>query len=143
MINLLKELEKKNYIKKIKKSSINVENSLDISKRDLKLSKTILKEDYDWAFNVAYNSILQCICALMFSQGYRPSSGISHVATIEFAKIYLNNSDTIYLNNMRKSRHKATYDIVGIITESQAKNAICHSEEIIKKITKIIEKNTE
>ena len=114
---------------------------MNLSRRDLELSKTILKEDYDWSFNVAYNSILQCIRALMFSKGYRPSSGFSHVATIEFAKIYLTKSDIIYLNNMRKSRHKATYDIVGLITENQARNAICHAEEIIEKIVKIIEED--
>ena len=115
---------------------------MKLSKRDLELSKTILERDYDWAFNVAYNSILQCIRALMFDKGYRPASGFSHVATLEFAKIYLTKSDIIYLNNMRKSRHKATYDIVGLITQNQARNAICHAEEIIEKVTKIIKKES-
>ena len=116
---------------------------MKLSKRDLKLSKTILKHDYDWAFNIAYNSILQCIRALMFNNGYRPASGFSHVATIEFAKIYLTTSDIIYLNNMRKFRHKTTYDTVGLVTKSQARNAICHGEEIIEKIIKIIAESAE
>ena len=43
---------------------------------------------------------------------------------------------------MRKTRHKATYDTVGLITHNQAKNAINHAEEIIERIIKIIKKES-
>ena len=71
---MLNKLEKEGYIKRLPPDIRRVENSLDLAQRDADTALRMLKEkDYDWAFNIAYNSMLQSIRALMFHLGYRPS----------------------------------------------------------------------
>ncbi|MDR3292292.1 MAG: HEPN domain-containing protein [Methanobrevibacter sp.] len=133
-----KDLLKKGFIKKIESNSIQVNKSLELVERDLKVAKTMLIENNDWAYNISYNSILQAIKALMFSEGYKTSNINSHVSTIEFAKDFLDKSDIIYLNRMRRKRHKAVYEISGSVTNIEAKNSVHNAEKIVSKIKMII-----
>ena len=66
----LDNLERQGYIKKLPISKRKVENSINLTKRDIKTAKIILNRDYDWAFSIAYNAMLQTLRALMFSKGY-------------------------------------------------------------------------
>lgn len=76
---MLDDLEKEGYIKKLSPNPRRVENSLHLAKRDLDVASKMLEEkNYDWAFNIAYNSILQSIRALMFHMGYRLRSKITY-----------------------------------------------------------------
>lgn len=52
----------------------------------------------------AYNSILQSIRALIYKKRYRTSSRNSHVATVKFAEIFLDESDVIYFDRMRRKK---------------------------------------
>ena len=62
-------------------------NALNLAKRDLKTALDVYdKKDYDWAFSIAYNAMLQAGRALMFSQGFRPKGEYKHVSVIEFVK---------------------------------------------------------
>lgn len=88
---------------------------------------------------IAYNSILQAVRALMFSKGYRASSRNSHIATVKFAEIFLDEKDVLYLDRMRRKRHKSVYDIAGAISLIEAKNAISEAEKITGEIKRIIE----
>ncbi|MDR3222589.1 MAG: HEPN domain-containing protein [Methanobrevibacter sp.] len=117
---MIKDLLKKGFIKKIEPNFIQVNKSLELVERDLKVVKTMLIENNDWAYNISYNSILQAIKALMFSKGYRTSHINSHVSAIEFAKDFLDKSDIIYLNRMRRKRHKAVYETSGSVTNIEA-----------------------
>lgn len=115
---------------------------MEIAERDLKVANSILNENNDWSYNISYNSILQAIKALMFKEGYRTSHKNSHVSSIDFARVFLDESDIIYLNRMRRKRHKSVYDISGSITDLEAGNAIYRAEQIVSKIKEIInEKN--
>ena len=75
----------------------------------------------------------------MFSKGYRASSRNSHIATVKFAEIFLDEKDVLYLDRMRRKRHKSVYDIAGAISLSEAKNAISEAEKITGEIKRIIE----
>jgi uncharacterized protein (UPF0332 family) len=135
---MLKKLEREGYIKKLPKIEQQVQESLKLAERDLETARNMLNQNYDWTFNIAYNSILQSTRALMYSKGYRASSRNSHIATMKFAKIYLDESDILYFDRMRRKRHQAVYDTAGTISLNEAKNAILRAEEITKKVKKII-----
>lgn len=66
------ELEKSRRIRPGRFSSKQISDCLALSRRDLKIAETILKENQDWAFNIAYNAMLQATKALMYSKGFRP-----------------------------------------------------------------------
>ncbi|KAF5073891.1 MULTISPECIES: hypothetical protein [Methanobacterium] len=61
---MLNKLEDEGYIKRLPTDPRRVENSLNLAKRDfLTANKMLTDENYDWAFNIAYNSMLQSIRA--------------------------------------------------------------------------------
>jgi len=95
---MLRKLETEGYIKKLKSSPKQIEDSIKLAERDLEVAKTVLDNDYDWTFNIAYNSILQSIRALIYKKGYRISSRNSHLATIRFAEIFLDEADVLYFD---------------------------------------------
>jgi len=63
----LYRLERDGYIKQLPINTKKAKDSLHIAKRDIITATKILEQDYDWAFSIAYNAILQCLRALMFS----------------------------------------------------------------------------
>lgn len=46
----MKNLEALGFIKKLKSSSKQVEESIGLAERDLEVAKTVLDNNYDWAF---------------------------------------------------------------------------------------------
>ena len=135
---MLKKLEKEGYIKKLPKSNKQVEESLNIARRDLISAQTMLNESNDWAYNIAYNAILQSMRALMYAQGYRASSKNSHIATLKFAEIYFTQPEIIFFDRMRRKRHQAVYDVAGTISQKEAEKAITRADKTIKKVEKMI-----
>jgi len=107
----------------------------------LKASEKILKENKDWAFNIAYNAMLQAAKALMYSKGFRPSGIGQHATIIEFAGIVLDNkySEIIeVLDTMRRKRNTATYDTAGLISLKEATEAIKNAKYLVKEIMQIL-----
>jgi len=135
---MLRKLEAEGFIKKLKSSPRQIEDSIKLAERDLEVAKTVLDNNYDWTFNIAYNSILQSIRALIYKKGYRISSRNSHLATISFAEIFLDEADVLYFDRMRRKRHQAVYDTAGTISKTEAQNAISRAEIIINKVKKFI-----
>jgi uncharacterized protein (UPF0332 family) len=80
--------------------------------RDIKSARTMMANDMDWAFAMAYNAILQATRALMFSKGFRPSTGEGrHKLAVRFAEITLGEKfhKEIYIfDKMRNKRHHFT-----------------------------------
>jgi uncharacterized protein (UPF0332 family) len=134
------ELEKEGLIRKLSVDRRKVEASLRLAKRDLKTAKKILAENNDWAFSIAYNSMLQAGRALMFSKGYRPSGDAQHVSVVRFAEAVLGKSQDIIIvfDRLRRKRHLAVYGTAGLITNSQAKNAIKWAEEFLEKVENVL-----
>jgi len=93
---MLDKLLEEGYIRKIKTKEGMVDESLKLASRDLLVAREIININADWAFNISYNSILQALRALMFKNGYRPSTRNSHVAMVKFASVYLPHSDVLY-----------------------------------------------
>jgi len=120
-----------------------VKDALALAQRDIETAKTLLHQDTDWAFSIAYNAILQTLRALMFSQGYRPDGSNQHVSTVRFADLFLDKDVVIVFDRMRRKRHISVYDTAGSISKNEAEMAITTAKEILTDIrqrikTKII-----
>jgi uncharacterized protein (UPF0332 family) len=59
---------------------------LQLAKRDLNTAMRNLEEAPDWAYSIAYNSILQAGRALMFFTGFRPRGSEQHATVVEFVE---------------------------------------------------------
>ena len=137
----IEELLKKRRIHRHKASPEEIERLLDLSDRDIRMARLTMAEDWDWAFSIAYNAVLQSARAYMYSQGYRPAAEQGHKNTFAFMRAALGDelASTIgYFDRMRKKRNQAIYDVAGLITEKEAKailrNAIKFVGTVKKKI---------
>jgi len=62
----LDELERRGHIKRLPMDVKKIEDSLNLAKRDVNVARSVLNENCDWAFSIAYNAMLQAVRALMF-----------------------------------------------------------------------------
>ena len=114
-----------------------VENSLLLAERDLNVAQDLLENgQYDWAFSVSYNAMLQAGRGLLFSAGYRPRGEQKHVAVIEFIRQrhHFNAQMLFHFDKMRKKRHIAVYEMTNLISEDEAKHALKVANEFIKEV---------
>ena len=135
------ELEKRGLIKSLPVDRRRVVDSIELAERDLKTANKILEEDHDWAFSIAYNSMLQAARALMFSRGYRPSGDAPHLSVAKFIETSLGKEFkdiVIAFDKMRRKRHLAVYERTGAVSETDAKNAIRWAEEFLNEVKKIL-----
>ncbi len=135
------ELEREGLIKSLPVNREKVRDSFKLAERDLKTAKKILKDDHDWAFSIAYNSMLQAARALMFSRGYRPSGDAQHISTVKFVEASLGKEFegvVIAFDKMRRKRHIAIYGRSGAVSETDARNAIKWAEEFLDEVKKIL-----
>lgn len=120
-----------------------IEDCLKIAQRDLQTADTIMETSAEWAFNIAYNSMVQAGRAFMFSEGYR-SAGLGHHATvIRFLEISLGKKYEDILNlmeRMRRKRNNATYDSVGTISIKEANEASINAKQLVSTISTLIDK---
>ena len=137
----IEELLKKRRIHRHRASPEEIERLLELSDRDIRMARLTMAEDWDWAFSIAYNAVLQSARAYMYSQGYRPAAEQGHKNTFAFMRAALGDelASTIgYFDRMRKKRNQAIYDVAGLITEKEAKailrNAIKFVGTVKKKI---------
>jgi len=114
---------------------------MEIADRDLASAKRNFREqDNEWAYNIAYNAMLQAGTSLMHTQGYRPDGREHHYSVELFLSYFLERKDIDIFSKMRKQRHKSIYERVGTISHTDAESALVRAESIINKIKSIIEK---
>jgi uncharacterized protein (UPF0332 family) len=136
----LTSLNEKDSFKKLPVDARKVRDGLLLAQRDITTAKNILHQDADWAFNIAYNAILQTLRAFMFSKGYRPDGSNQHVSVVRFAELYFERDRVIIFDRMRRKRHSSIYDAAGTISSNEAKTAITTAEEIVNDVQKRITK---
>jgi uncharacterized protein (UPF0332 family) len=117
-----------------------VKRSFELAERDLKTAKKVLEESPDWAFSIAYNSMLQATRALMFSKGYRPAGDKHHVSAVKFAESVLGRGSQLVVafDRMRRKRHVAVYDVAGAVSKTDAENAIRWAGKFLSEARKIL-----
>jgi uncharacterized protein (UPF0332 family) len=140
----LEELQNKKLIEKYQVPLKEIEAILESAKSDLKTAKDLLNTDICWAFNIAYNSILEVGIALMYKKGYRPIGEAKHVSVILFLRKVLNRvyEDSLNrFNQMRRKRNKAVYGILRDITEYEAKDSVKFAGEFVEEVIKFIDRD--
>jgi uncharacterized protein (UPF0332 family) len=114
-------------IRKAEPDLIQAGELLDAAVKDIWVAKKIEREDSDWAFSIAYNSMLRSARALMFAEGFRPSGEDGHKTTVAYADSKLGTKFRPMLDlfdDMRKKRHRIVYEKTGAISSFEAHHAI-------------------
>ena len=129
----LSELLRSGLIEKFESDEDQIRNEAEIARSDLASAKEILRiGDWKWAYNAAYNAMLQAGRGLMFSKGYRPRGQEHHVAVVSFVQaVYASNFPPDVLETFERARRRrsdATYDRPGTISESQARTVVEKAE---------------
>jgi uncharacterized protein (UPF0332 family) len=138
------ELLAKGLIKRVRLSPSQVTDRLMLAKRDIKAAKTMMATDRDWAFSMAYNAVLQATRALMLARGFRPAGGEGqHKVAVMFAEITLGEKfqDDIYIfDKMRSKRHRVIYDVSGLVSQSEARQAFEFAVRFVKTVEALLKK---
>jgi len=119
------ELESDGLIVRFEATNQELENCILLAERDLSVADSTA--DADWAFNIAYNAMLQAGRAWMFSQGFRPRGETGHVAVVQFAGATLGKDAAGFVaifDSMRRKRHRAVYDEPGIVSGQEVRSAL-------------------
>lgn len=114
---------------------------LQVATRDLLTASQNLENAPDWAYSIAYNSILQAGRALMLNDGYRPRGGEQHGSVVEFVEEKLGPSyvgQVRLFDQMRRKRHRVIYEVSGLISRTEAEQAITFAKSFVEKINEII-----
>ncbi len=133
----LSELLKRGVVRKGEPDPAQAKECLKASKRDIRAAKAMLKEDFDWAFSIAYNSMLQGVRALMFADGYVAVGEERHKTMVDYADVKLGEKygEKVKLfNRMRVKRHTVVYEKANVVSEYEAKFAIETAEEFLERI---------
>ena len=137
-------LASRGLIKPFKASTSQIKNRIDLAKRDIKAARATMAHDRDWAFSIAYNAILQATRALMFDKGFRPAAGEGqHKAAVQFAEIALGDKfrDEIHVfDKMRSKRHRVIYDVSGLVSHAEARQAFDFAVRYVEMVEKMLVK---
>jgi len=129
------ELVRTRRVRKVAASREEVRRALARAERDLRTARHVMAED--WGFAIAYDAVLQASRAFMFAQGYRPASKESHKNVFAFMREALGEDFAGligYFDRIRTKRHRAIYDVAGLITETEAKNLFAKAQDFVKLI---------
>jgi uncharacterized protein (UPF0332 family) len=116
-----------------------IKSLLAIAERDLRTAARNAKEDPDWAYTIAYNGILQSARALMFSAGYRPRGMEHHATVVRSTEEYLGEKSldrVAFFDRMRRTRNRSVYEMGGIISKREAREAIAFARKFVDLIRK-------
>ena len=129
------ELVTKGLIKPFDAAPAQVKERIVLAQRDIRTAGTP-GIGHDWAYSIAYNAMLQSARALMFAEGYRPTGGEGqHRTVVRFVELALGRKfeeETRFFDKMRIKRNRAVYDTAGIISESEARQAIEFADRFIR-----------
>ncbi len=134
-------LIKSNRIKPHQSNQNEIKQLLQLAKRDLNTAIRNLEEAPDWAYSIAYNSILQAGRALMFFDGYRPRGSEQHATVVEFVEERLGNTYSAQVrlfDQMRRKRHRVIYEVAGLVSKKEAEQAIEFANKFVEQIIEII-----
>ena len=140
----LEELLNEGFVEEFESTPELVGQAIQSAEKDLKTARDVLGAgNCDWAYVIAYNSMLQAGRAFMFNLGYRPKGENKHLSVVKFASAEMP-MKTIPLvnlfNKMRERRHKVVYEVRDTVSESEAEGAIKKAEEFISIVKCEVEK---
>ena len=77
----------------------------------------------------------------MFFDGYRPRGSEQHATVVEFIEERLGSAyaDQVRLfDQMRRKRHRVIYEVAGLVSDKEAKQAVQFAKGFVEEITGII-----
>lgn len=134
-------LLKDQLIKKQNPDLAQIRKQLKRARKDLSTAEAVVNIDLTWSFTIAYHAMIRAGRALMFSQGYLPTTKSSHKTIMEFMRLTLGEESQSLLlrfNRMRRKRHDFIYESQNNTTESEAGSAIKTAREFIDKIVALV-----
>jgi len=135
-------LLKKGLVKSFDAALSQISDRIALARRDIDTARSL--SNSDWAYNIAYNAMLQAARALMFAEGYRPAGGEGqHKTVVQFAELALGRTfeeEVRFFEKMRVKRNRAVYDTPGIVSETEARQAIEFAAKFIRVIEETINK---
>jgi uncharacterized protein (UPF0332 family) len=139
----LSDLLNQGLLEKFTSSPAQIKDTIEIAKRDLASSKKQLSiSEWDWAVIIGFNAMLQAGTALMLSKGYRAKGQEHHLAVVEFIKVVYGakfDSDVLdAFDKARKRRAQSVYDMVGLVSEGQARFFVQKTESFVNKTLEIL-----
>ncbi|MBI4279638.1 MAG: HEPN domain-containing protein [Armatimonadetes bacterium] len=130
--------------KKIRRESAvrhQVAAQLVAARRDPDTARRLGPEE-EWAYTIAYNAMLLAGRAVMFSEGYRPTTGEGgHAAVVEFLRIRLGarfQPAIDLMDRMRRQRHRIVYETAGSVSPSQIAEAVGIAEDFVTKVEALL-----
>jgi hypothetical protein len=120
------ELLKSRAIERVEVEPGEIAGLLGVAKRDMETSESFVTMNLDWAFAIAYNSVLQLSIAYMNWLGYRPRGEGKHYNTIRFIEEALPEEKTMVkrLQKLRRKRNLTIYEHTGLVSEKEAHEII-------------------
>jgi hypothetical protein len=98
----------------------------------------------DWRLAIAYNACLGCATIALRASGYRiPRGAGQHYRTIQSLRFTINPSEEIIssLESISKKRAIVSYDVVGVVSEAEADEAIQLAKELKVLVLKWLKHN--
>lgn len=131
----------KNYIeqgklKRIKPKIDQVKRLIKRAKKDLETGENILNFDKEWAYTIAYHSMLRGARALLLYNGLRPSGEGQHKTVVEISGILLGKDFSELIDKfdrMRRIRSDFIYEYIDLSLE-ESKIALRSAKELVSKI---------
>lgn len=133
----LSDLLKEGRVRRVEPDLIQAKECIGAAKRDISVARKILDDDYDWAFSIAYNAMLQSARALMFADGYMAVGESRHKAVIDYADAKLGAKlagQMALFDDMRRKRHQVVYEKAGAVSRYEAAHAIETATGFLAKI---------
>jgi uncharacterized protein (UPF0332 family) len=133
------ELLRQRRIHRHRASGDEIASLLALADRDIRMARRTMAEDWDWAFSIAYNAVLQAARALMYAAGFRPAAEQGHKNTFAFVREALGDEFSTlvaYFDRMRVKRNQAIYDVAGLITEAEARAILEKATEFVDLVRK-------
>ena len=133
----LSDLLKEGRVRRVEPDFIQAKECLGAAKRDIDVAKKILDTDFDWAFSIAYNAMLQSARALMFHDGYMAVGENHHKAVVDYADAKLGaklSAKIDLFDDMRRKRHRVIYEKAGVVSRYEAQHAIETAEDFLIQI---------
>ena len=130
------QLEAAGLIRRTRPSRKRGEQRLALALRDLKTAQGLVETDPDWAFAVAYNSLLQATRSLMAAMGYRENvREAGHVGVVRFAETLLGGEfpeEILLFDSMRRERHHVVYEAAGETDPGHLRKALSFAERFVR-----------
>ncbi len=127
-------------LKKINAKFDQVFRLLKRAKKDISTAEKIFPIDAEWAYAVAYHSMLRSARALLLAQGLRPDDGAQHRTVVEVSGLILGEEFKNLIekfDNMRKTRSDFIYESRSL-SQEESKRAIQNAKVFIEKIVEMV-----